>query len=82
MKQDNTNSTPLWRELRDKITSGEAGANTHSQYTALAVNNLHKLAEALDTVMARLATFTESSAWEPEDEDAYDIGAEALAAIS
>jgi len=51
-------------------------------YTVLAVNNLASLAEALETVLARLATFTESSAWEPEDQDAFDIGTAALSSIS
>lgn len=45
-------------------------------------NNISHLVEALDTVLARLATFTESDAWEDEDQDAFNIGTEALNRIS
>ena len=88
MKQDNTNSTPLWRELRDKITSGEAGANTHSQYTALAVNNLHKLAEALTRIreasLQGLEMYANGEKFSFETLAGYvaEISGEALSAIS
>lgn len=54
----------------------------NAQFTALAVNNLAALAEALEGVISRLATFTESNAWEQEDQDALDIAEAALARIS
>ena len=65
-------------EGEDNTVEAEANA----KYTALAVNNLARLAEALETALARLGTFAESNAWDPEDEQAYNIAAKALEAIS
>ena len=66
----------------------EDDANTHSQYTALAVNNLHKLAEALTRIreasLQGLEMYANGEKFSFETLAGYvaEISGEALSAIS